>query len=111
MALMFSQAARKRQEEYAGAAEEPKAAVAAAKAAAEAAADDSPALAAPKPVVNASGKVVAGPAPKRSAVESYQEFCEAHESLLEEFATCTSLERSEAILRGKGDILLQVPLR
>jgi cell division cycle protein 37 len=55
----------------------------------------------------AKGKAVAGPVTERSAVESYSEFVERHEALLEEYSNMESLEATQGILHKHGDILLQ----
>jgi cell division cycle protein 37 len=44
---------------------------------------------------------------ERHSVETYAEFTEMHEDLLEEFSEIKSLEKTRDVLHQKGDILLQ----
>ena len=48
-----------------------------------------------------------GPQMERHSVETYAEFTEMHEDLLEEFSEIKSLEKTRDVLHQKGDILLQ----
>jgi hypothetical protein len=48
-----------------------------------------------------------GPQTERHAVESYAEFTEMHEDLLEEYSEIKSMEKTRDMLHQKGGILLQ----
>ena len=56
---------------------------------------------------SASTQAPIGPASEMHVVESYAEFTELHEALLEEFSEIKSLEKTRDMLHEKGAILLQ----
>jgi cell division cycle protein 37 len=50
---------------------------------------------------------VVGPASEGSAVQSYSDFVDSHEALLEEYVATDSMDATQKILHEHGDILLQ----
>lgn len=55
----------------------------------------------------AATKPVAGPVSERSSIDSYSDFVGKHEQLLEDYSAIQSMEETQKMLHGKGDILLQ----
>mmetsp|Transcript_50408 Transcript_50408/g.64623 ORF Transcript_50408/g.64623 Transcript_50408/m.64623 type:complete len:230 (+) Transcript_50408:59-748(+) len=54
-----------------------------------------------------SNKPVAGPVSELSSIDSYSDFVDKYEDLLESYSAIQSMDQTESCLKEKGDILLQ----